>query len=67
MLTIYEAKGRIRGMNITYVGDGDNVANSLLLAAATGGANATIAGPKGYEPNSAIMSRQRGSRQSMKS
>jgi len=57
MLTIYEAKGRIKGLNIAYIGDGDNVANSLLLAAATAGANATIACPEGYEPNKAIMSK----------
>ncbi len=56
MLTIYEVKGRIKGLNIVYIGDGNNVANSLLLAAATGGANATIACPEGYEPNAAIVS-----------
>lgn len=57
MLTIYEIKKRIKGLNIVYVGDGDNVANSLLLAAATAGANATIACPRGYEPNADIMSK----------
>ncbi len=57
MLTIYESKGRIKGVNIAYIGDGDNVANSLLLAAATGGANATVACPKGYEPNAAIVAK----------
>ena len=55
MLTIYEVKGKLKGLDIAYIGDGDNVANSLLLAAAAGGANATIACPKGYEPNAAIM------------
>ena len=47
-------KERIKGLNIAYIGDGDNVANSLLLAAASGGANATIACPVGYEPNAKI-------------
>ena len=54
MFTVYEKKGRIKGLNIAYIGDGDNVANSLLLAAASGGANATIACPVGYEPNAKI-------------
>ena len=55
MLTIYEVKRRVKGLNIAYIGDGDNVANSLLLAAAEGGANVTIACPNGYEPNTAII------------
>ncbi len=55
MLTIMEVKGRIEGLNVSYIGDGNNVANSLLLACATGGANATIACPKGYEPNASIL------------
>jgi len=59
MLTIYEAKGRVKGINIAYIGDGDNVANSLLLSAASGGANATIACPKGYAPDAAILSKAR--------
>ena len=57
MLTIYEIKGHIRGVNIAYIGDGNNVANSLLLAAAVGGANAAIACPKGYEPDAGILSK----------
>jgi ornithine carbamoyltransferase len=59
MLTIYEAKGRVKGINIAYIGDGDNVANSLLLSAASGGANATLACPKGYGPDAAILSKAR--------
>ena len=55
MLTIYELKGRLKGLNITYIGDGDNIANSLLLAASTAGANATIACPDGYRPNKEIL------------
>lgn len=55
MLTIYELKGRLKGLNITYIGDGDNIANSLLLAASTAGANATIACPDGYQPDKEIL------------
>ena len=59
MLTVYEAKGRLKGINITYVGDGNNVANSLLLACATAGANITIACPKGYAPGPVFVSKAR--------
>jgi ornithine carbamoyltransferase len=59
MLTVYETKKRLKGLNIAYIGDGDNVANSLLLAAAAVGANATVACPKGYEPNGEILAKAR--------
>ncbi len=49
MLTIWEKKGRIEGVNIAFIGDGNNVANSLMLLSARLGANFSIASPKGYE------------------
>lgn len=48
-LTIYEEYGDLKGLNITYVGDGNNVAVSLLHVCAKLGANFTIATPQGYE------------------
>ena len=48
LLTIYEKKGGLEGINIAYVGDGNNVASSLALAAASVGANFAIASPPGY-------------------
>jgi ornithine carbamoyltransferase len=48
LLTIYEKKGKLNGVNLAYIGDGNNVANSLLLAAALVGMNINIASPKGY-------------------
>lgn len=51
MLTILEKKGRINGIKIAYVGDGNNVANSLIEAAALTGAIITVATPTGFEPN----------------
>ena len=48
LLTIYENKGGLEGINIAYVGDGNNVAVSLALAAASVGANFAIASPPGY-------------------
>ncbi|WP_297211380.1 MULTISPECIES: ornithine carbamoyltransferase [Thermodesulfovibrio] len=50
-LTIFEKKGKFEGIKIAYVGDGNNVANSLIEAAALTGANITVATPPGYEPN----------------
>jgi len=50
-LTILEIKGRIRGVNVTFVGDGNNVARSLLFAGAQLGANVCVTTPAGYEPD----------------
>ena len=46
--TIHERKGTLEGLKITYIGDGNNVARSLCLGAASVGANFTIASPPGY-------------------
>ncbi len=54
-LTIYETYGTMEGINVTYVGDGNNVAVSLMHVCTKLGANFTIANPKGYEiPEDAI-------------
>ncbi|MDQ1265790.1 MAG: ornithine carbamoyltransferase [Bacteroidota bacterium] len=50
-LTILETKGKLEGLKLCYVGDGNNVAHSLMFAGARLGVNVTIATPKGYEPN----------------
>jgi ornithine carbamoyltransferase len=50
-LTILEVKGQIAGLKIAYVGDGNNVARSLLFAGAQLGANVWVATPRGYEPD----------------
>ncbi|MDX2075309.1 MAG: ornithine carbamoyltransferase [bacterium] len=49
MLTIYEHFGTLKGLKLTYVGDGNNVAASLLLACAQFGLDFSIATPHGYE------------------
>ncbi len=55
ILTVYEEFGQIKDINITYVGDGNNVAVSLMQIAAKLGANFTIANPEGYDmPAAAI-------------
>lgn len=50
-LTFYEKKGELKGKKLCYVGDGNNVAHSLMEAGAILGVNVTISTPKGYEPN----------------
>lgn len=49
MLTIMEHKGGVKGVKIAYIGDGNNVANSLMLISAMLGADFFIASPNGYE------------------
>ena len=55
-LTIYEKKGELDGLTLAYIGDGFNVAHSLLLAAALTGMNFRIASPKGYRVKEDILS-----------
>ncbi len=50
-LTLHEVKGEFKGLKLTYVGDGNNVSHSLMLAGARLGVDVTIATPRGYEPN----------------
>lgn len=54
-LTVYENYGKLKGVNVTYVGDGNNVAVSLMQISAKMGANFTIANPENYDmPASAV-------------
>ena len=48
LLTIYEKKGELNGLTLAFVGDGNNVARSLMLAASLAGMNFRIASPAGY-------------------
>ena len=50
-LTMLEVKGHLTGLKVAYVGDGNNVARSLMFAGALLGANVWIATPPGYEPD----------------
>jgi ornithine carbamoyltransferase len=56
LFTIYEKKGRFSGMRVAYVGDGNNVAHSLLYGCSKVGMGIILACPKGYEPNSEVVS-----------
>ncbi len=53
--TLEERFGSVEGLHFTYVGDGNNVCHSLMLAAAQLGAHCTIAAPKGFSPKLEII------------
>lgn len=59
LLTIQEQKGRLRGLTLAYVGDGNNMAHSLLQAASLAGMHVRIATPRGYEPQDAVVQQAR--------
>jgi ornithine carbamoyltransferase len=50
LLTLKERKGRLKGLKVAWVGDGDNVCNSWIYGAALTGIEFVAATPKGYEP-----------------
>jgi ornithine carbamoyltransferase len=54
-LTLQERFGNLKNITLAYVGDGNNVAHSLLLTCACLGSSIRIATPKGYEPNAKIV------------
>jgi ornithine carbamoyltransferase len=58
-LTIIERKGRVKGVKLVFVGDGNNVANSLLLIGGLLGMSVTVACPDGYEPPADILAEAR--------
>jgi ornithine carbamoyltransferase len=55
LLTIQEQKGELKGLKMTYIGDGNNVAHSLLIASAKVGMDISVASPKGYYPNEKVV------------
>jgi ornithine carbamoyltransferase len=55
ILTMKEYVRDLEGKKVTYVGDGNNVCNSLLLGAAMAGMDMSVASPKGYEPDDDII------------
>jgi ornithine carbamoyltransferase len=55
LLTLQENFGRLHGLKVAYVGDGNNVAVSLMLAAASVGVSIRMANPVGYEPPADIV------------
>ncbi len=53
-LTLQEVKGKLKGLKLAFVGDGNNVAHSLMLTGAALGSHVVAATPAGYEPDKGI-------------
>lgn len=54
-LTILELKGKLNGLKMSYIGDGNNVANSLMVGCAKMGMNFSLGCPEGYKPDEKIV------------
>ena len=59
LFTIYEKKGKLPGLTLAFIGDGNNVANSLFLCACLMGMNFHFASPRGYEVKKGVLSKGR--------
>jgi ornithine carbamoyltransferase len=57
LLTLRDRFGGLKGLRLTYVGDGNNVCHSLMLSAAAAGMHVRIASPQRYAPNPALVAR----------
>jgi ornithine carbamoyltransferase len=55
LMTIQERKGKLKGVNVSWIGDGNNVCNDLILGSAKAGMNLTIACPPGYRPSKEVL------------
>lgn len=64
LMTILERKGRLKDVRVAYIGDGNNVANSLIESASRMGINLTVACPEGYEPDSEVFEKAKSSAKS---
>ncbi len=58
-LTIQEKFGKLKGLNLSYIGDGNNVANSLMICGSMLGVNVNICSPNGFEADSNIVEKAR--------
>jgi ornithine carbamoyltransferase len=64
LMTIFENKGRFKGLKIAFIGDGNNVCNSLIEAASLMEFNLNVACPEGFEPDADILENARASAKS---
>ena len=55
LMTIREFKGRFDGLKMCYIGDGNNMANSLIVGCLKVGMDVSVACPKGYEPHQTVL------------
>lgn len=52
--TVYEKKGKLEGLKLAYIGDGNNMAHSLMYGCAKVGMDCAIASPEGYMPDGGV-------------
>ena len=64
MMTIIEKKGRLKGLKVAFIGDGNNVCNSMIEAASLMEFNLTVACPEGFEPDAGILEKAKESARS---
>jgi len=55
LLTIKEHKGQLEGLTLAYIGDGNNMANTLMLGGALTGMHVNLAAPEGFDPNPEVV------------
>lgn len=60
LLTIMENRGKLEGLKLTYIGDGNNMAHSLLIGCAKMGMDITVASPAEYQPQQEIVTKAQG-------
>ncbi|OAB42953.1 ornithine carbamoyltransferase [Paenibacillus glacialis] len=53
--TVYEHKGVLKGLKLAYIGDGNNMAHSLMIGGAKLGVHVSVATPEGYEPDESVV------------
>ncbi|MCM1054571.1 MAG: ornithine carbamoyltransferase [Bacteroides sp.] len=55
LLTVREYKNRLEGLNMCYIGDGNNMANSLIVGCLKAGMNVSVACPEDYRPDKSVL------------
>ena len=55
IMTIREHKGHLEGLKACFIGDGNNVANSMVVGCLTSGMDVTVASPEGYQPHKRVL------------
>ena len=55
LMTIKEYKGKLKGLKLAFIGDGNNMANSLIVGCLKMGMKIAVASPKGYEPDKEVL------------
>ncbi|WP_068620547.1 ornithine carbamoyltransferase [Paenibacillus tuaregi] len=57
--TVLEHKGTLKGLKLAYIGDGNNMAHSLMIGGAKLGVHVSVASPEGYEPDAGVLAESR--------